>query len=150
MKFCLRVLAIFLTLILSLSACKKNETEFVLGEFNTTVSFCCNKEEYKGDFFMKSKDEMSFTVRSPGIINGCTFSYKNGETNLSFDGVTIDVRDASPVKALFDSLGIMAEMPHKINGNSLIIINDGSEATVNIDEMKIKELNTGDIVYIFS
>ena len=150
MKSCLRVLAIILTLILSLSACKKNETEYVLGEFSTTVSFCCEEEEYKGDFIMKNKDEMSFTVKSPEIINGCTFSYKNGETNLSFDGVTIDVRDASPVKALFDSLGIMAEMPHKINGNSLIIINDGSEATVERYEKKIKELNTGDIVYIFS
>lgn len=150
MKSCLSLLAIILTLILSLSACKKNETEYVLGEFSTTVSFCCEEEEYKGDFIMKNKDEMSFTVRSPEFINGCIFTYKNGETKLSFDGVTIDVRAASPVKTLFDSLSLMAETPHIINGDGTIIVADRFEATVERYEKKIKELNTGDIVYIFS
>lgn len=155
MKSCLSLLAIFLTLILSLSACKKNETEYVLGEFSTTVSFCCEEEEYKGDFIMKNKDEMSFTVRTPEFINGCIFTYKNGETKLSFDGVTIDVRAASPVKNLFDSLGFFAETPHTIKGNGRIVLSEASEkgrleAAVDSDEMKIKEISTGDIVYIFS
>lgn len=155
MKSCLSITAILLTLILFLSACKKNETEFILSEFGSTVSFCCEELEYKGDFVMKNKDEMFFTVRSPEIINGCKFAYVNGETTLSFDGVTIKVRAASPVKNLFDSLGFFAETPHTIKGNGRIVLSEASEkgrleAAVDSDEMKIKEISTEDIVYIFS
>ncbi len=155
MKSCLRITAILLTLILFLSACKKNETEFVLSEFGSTVSFCYDELEYKGDFVMHNKDEMSFTVRSPEIINGCRFAYVNGETTLSFDGITIKVRSASPVKALFEALSYFTETTHTIKGNGRVVLSETSEkgrleATVDSNEMKIKEISTGDVVYIFS
>lgn len=155
MKSCLRLTAILLTLMLLLSACKKNESEFVLSEFSGVASFCCEGVEYRGDFVMKNKDEMTFTVSTPEIIKGSEFTCVSGKTSLSFDGITIDVRAASPIKALFEALVLLAETPHSVLPDGSVVLagnpEKGSfEAKADPDKIKIKEINTGDVVYIFS
>lgn len=154
MKSYLSITVVLLTLMLFLSACKKNEAEFIMNEFSGSVTFSAEGMEYEGDFVMKNKAEMTFTVRKPEIINGCKFTFSNGETTLSFDGVTAGVLNSSPVKALFEAIEILAETPHRTSENGNILFSE-SEVSINFDavadirEMKIISVSTGDADYIF-
>ena len=155
MKSCLKLTVIILTLMLVLSACKKSETEFVLNEFSSTVTFCLEEEEYKGDFVFRNKDEMTIVLSQPESIKGSTFTYKNGETTLSFDGVIIAVRKTSPIKILFEALSDFSKAPHTVKRKGTEVISSLNEngkydVSVNCDEMRIKEINTGETVYILS
>ena len=155
MKLWFSITATLLTLILFLSACKKNETEFILNEFRGNVSFYAEGSEYKGDFILKNKDEIYFTVSTPEAIKGCEFSFKNGETTLSYDGIIISLQDTSPVKQLFEAVEIMAENPHRITHNGNVTFTEQTEmnrfeGVVDTKEMKLRTIRTGDTVYIFS
>ena len=154
MKLWFSITATLLTLILFLSACKKNETEFILDKFSGNVSFYAEGTEYKGDFILKNKDEMYFKVSSPETISGCEFSFKNGEISLSYDGIIIGVQDTSPVKQLFEAVDIMAENPHRITRDGHVVFTEQIEmnrfeGVVDTVEMKLKTIRTGDTVYIF-
>lgn len=155
MKSCFKLTLILFTLIIFLTACKKDTTEFQLNEFGCALSFICEDEEYKGDFSFVNKEEMSFTVNQPDDINGCRFTYKNGEITLSFDGVSTGVRETSPVKKLFQILSAFSDKTCKVKskGTDIISVSDENvkyDVTVDCDRKIIKEINTGEIIYRFS
>ena len=155
MKFWFKLILVLFTLVLFLTACKKETTEFRLKEFGCTASFFCGDEEYKGDFSFVDKNEMSFTVNCPEIIKGCRFIYKNGITTLSFDGVTINVRETSPVKIMFDTFSDLSQKTYKVRseGTDIISADDETgkyEVTVDCDRRIIKEINTGDTIFTFN
>ena len=153
MKHCLRLTFITLTLMLVLAGCRRNETVLKLNEFSSTVSFCGENAEYKGDFYFVSKDEMSLVIEAPDNIKNCRFTYLDGETTLAFERVTTKMTDNSPVKILFDIISDFSGKEIIINETVDSVIEEKTsdiEYTVTVSEGKIKEVKSGRYTFVFA
>lgn len=156
MKRCFTVIVLILTLVLSLSACKKVETEYTLTDFESTVSFSGVEGQVKGNFvFSSGTKKMSFTLIEPQNIAGSVFTEENGEKILSYNNVTAEVREDSPLAGLFDAVSDFSSKTQLISSKG----NKSFKGTVNGKDYElvfdcgnraIKEVYIDSMIYIFN
>lgn len=153
MKRCLFISVIIFTLVLSFTACTK-ETEYTVGDFDSTVSFALSEMQIKGNLVFRKDNGITFTVIQPEKVKDSDFISIYGETYLEFDGVQSAVPDTSPLKKLFAVLYHFSAEPHMITAEGTKSFEGTAddisyEIVFDCTEGKIKEIIIDSVVYVF-
>ncbi len=144
--------AVFIILMLSGCAGKKNaEVKDVLkGGFEASFSYANSGQEFSGKVSRGIDGDFKITVLSPKSLENTVFYYKNGKTEISFDGfIRYDIGSSLPETsvvglickpietAILNNLseGKIGETEYKVT------VEDGCLAEIRCGEVSVKITN---------
>lgn len=150
-RFIILVLTLF-TLVMALSACSSNT--YNPQKICATVTFRAKDYHCKGDFLFEKDGIKRFTISEPTIINGSFAEEANGILMLSYDDVSEEINDNSPLKSLFVIANDFTSREHKIANKGIEIIKGiTEEGTYEIEfdcsEKRIVKIKAEETEYIF-
>lgn len=158
MKLRIIKLSIILLLPVFFVSCSKVTKEFRLEEFKSIVSFVYNDTEFTGNLEYISAGNISLTLNSPEHIKGIKFVFDGNETDIICDDLTVPIdfltagTDAyTPLFKLLSSIS-MTEMKIKKDGIQTVVLDENSEASVNIScsDMRVVSLKNSGSIYNFN
>ena len=151
-RFIILFLTLF-TLVMTFSACSKGDT-YVPQKICATVTFRAKDYHCKGDFLFEKDGIKRFTISEPTEINGSFAEEANGIMTLSYDSVSVEINENSPLKRLFATVNDFTSKEHKTAHKGIEIIKGiTEEGTYEIEfdcsEKRIVKIKTEETEYIF-
>ncbi len=142
-----------LTLVMTFSACSKSDA-YTPRKIDGAVTFRAKDYHCKGDFLFEKEGIKRLTLSEPTVINGSFAEETNGLITLSYDGVSAEINENSPIRRLFIIADDFTSKEHKIPYKGIEIIEgiteEGSyEIELDCSERRIVKIKIEETEYIF-
>ncbi len=157
MKYRILAVVAALLLLLSFVSCDKGTTEFKLSEFSCTVSFTCAETDFIGELEYISANNISLTMNSPEHIKGIRLVYDGNKTQVSCDGIIVQLENLTVGKdiyaPLFSALTSLSTADIRINkdGTDTVVIGGNADISIKIscNDMRITSVENCGNIYNF-